>query len=234
MGNDFFDEAELLRRLPPMPDPNYTRIFYEVVAGVSLISILVLALVFLLNVTLMYLLLPGRVVYSVLVTSGGLLAIVCLVVLVHRDPGVIFRSPRTCLPLPPPILQKLTAGDELSNLTNIRMDNGDSFCTRCFVWRKIDEPWPGSFRRLFRNHFNYSTAPPHHCSVCNRCVQYFDHHSELLGRCIAGRGFQGNFLWFMLLWLLIMSGISLQLVLVLLSAATHLKVVFTGFGIGGF
>jgi hypothetical protein len=58
-------------------------------------------------------------------------------------------------------------------------DNQDTFCVRCLVWRK-SKPETKYF----------------HCAVCQRCVEYFDHHCSVFGRCIAGTAWKGNYKYF--------------------------------------
>lgn len=222
-SHDPLDETELLRQLPPMLEPNHNKLIVEIIVGVFLISVVDLILEFVLHFTLMQLQFipwPGLCLLHVLVCLGGLLAIICWVVIMHKDPGWILRSPRTCLPFPDEIVHKFKAGDNLDNVANLAKPNGDSFCARCFVWRKIDEP-QGFFQLFFRDRFVIPSAPPHHCSTCNRCVQQFDHHCKFLGRCIAGRGCQGNFLWFLVLCLLCILGLLLECVLLVIFSLHH-------------
>ena len=89
----------------------------------------------------------------------------------------------------------------LQNLTG--PDGKSSYCVRCLVWRRG--------RRRGWHEFDVDCASddnadwdcfPHHCSVCQRCVLYFDHHCGVFGRCIAGRGWGGNIGYFKLLILM--------------------------------
>ena len=89
----------------------------------------------------------------------------------------------------------------LQNLTG--PDGKSSYCVRCLVWRRG--------RRRGWHELDVDCASddnadwdcfPHHCSVCQRCVLYFDHHCGVFGRCIAGRGWGGNIGYFKMLILM--------------------------------
>ena len=102
------------------------------------------------------------------------------------------RSPAACFPLPAVLLDRArvliraappgptealrSAASESKNLTD---DDGRVYCVRCFMWR---------------------TPRGHHCSTCQFCVEDdFDHHCTVLGCCIHGRGWRGNYWAFVLI-----------------------------------
>ena len=90
------------------------------------------------------------------------------------DPGIIRRSNAVCSPLPRVVSERLRMTEPLEGLRNIPDEKGiSSFCVRCCIWRPIEA---------------------HHCSICQRCVNEFDEHCEILGCCVGGslRGCRGN------------------------------------------
>ena len=100
------------------------------------------------------------------------------------DPGVVRRTPATCLPVPDEVAERLRAGAPVPETTrNITSADGTkTYCVRCFVWR--DNTLGGRGRA-------------HHCRVCQRCCVNFDHHCGIFGRCIAGDGARtGNLRYF--------------------------------------
>ena len=164
------------------------------------------------------------IIFSLIYTQA-ILAFICLGGLIYSDPGIIQRSHETCFPFPDEVRLALTkkmvppTTTELSSTSQqqeqednnelppqyIRSSNGDIFCTRCFVWRtrqrRQDEGNSGD-----DNDNDHSSSSPcscccspsraYHCSICQRCVEDFDHHCSVFGRCIAGRGLKGNMKYF--------------------------------------
>ncbi|CAE7212746.1 TTF2 [Symbiodinium sp. KB8] len=94
-------------------------------------------------------------------------AVFTLVSIVFGDTGEIRRSEASCYPIPDRARALILLGSSKSEDTpNIAGLDGQSYCTRCCVWRP-----EGS----------------HHCSTCQRCVTGFDHHCSFFGRCITRR-----------------------------------------------
>ncbi|CAK0889949.1 unnamed protein product [Prorocentrum cordatum] len=124
---------------------------------------------------------------AALVSLGGLL---------FCDPGTIRRSQDRCFPVPPAVAEKLRSGELAQEAKSRRpRDNiveGDrTYCIRCLVWRdRGEDPACSSVGRCPGN--ICEGVGFHHCSTCQRCVEDFDHHCMVFGRCIAGRGFSGN------------------------------------------
>merc|ERR1719330_422543 len=121
--------------------------------------------------------------WGIMIEAG--LAVFCVLYILFGQAGMIRRSRTTCYPMPPQVEATLREAalqrhaPDLTHLSNIynedrSVDRG-SFCVRCLVWR----PQRGA----------------HHCSTCQRCVTYFDHHCGVFGRCIVG----GNMCCFSLL-----------------------------------
>merc|ERR1712137_919867 len=78
------------------------------------------------------------------------------------------------------------AGQSCVDLHNISASSG-IFCVRCLVWRK-------------------AVFGTHHCRVCQRCVEAFHHHCDVLGCCIGGHCWKGNLSFFMMLCGLALTG----------------------------
>ncbi|CAE7472850.1 CGT1 [Symbiodinium natans] len=92
-------------------------------------------------------------------------AVVVLVSIVFGETGEIRRSDAVCYPIPDRARALILLGRGKSDdLPNIGGLNGESYCTRCFLWR---------------------SEGAHHCSTCQRCVTGFDHHCSFFGRCIT-------------------------------------------------
>merc|ERR1711971_305488 len=106
----------------------------------------------------------------------------------HCYTGVIYRSARTCRPLPSNVLEKLSKG-EPQDMCNELGENSSSYCVRCFVWRPKPIESPSFIRKcvqrlgLAANEEAHREA--HHCSICQHCVLSFDHHCSVLGTCIT-------------------------------------------------
>lgn len=190
--------------LPPLPDlptPDYRRQQREASIGcfmvVGIIVVCVAVTRFGVNVETV----PAAVARRFLaaVYTEAALALVCLCGVMLGDPGVIARSPRTCLPIPDAVREKLATGEPLDHMCNIDGPSGRSYCTRCLVWRDpLEEPpAPGGVLGSMLEYVAMNgAAVPHHCRICNRCVRRFDHHCGFLGRCIAGAGCRGNMRYF--------------------------------------
>jgi len=99
------------------------------------------------------------------------LALWGLEAMLRRDPGLIHRTAETSAPYPQAVVDALRQGARESLTENIQGIDGRSFCVRCFVWRP---------------------KRSHHCKVCARCVEEFDHHCIFFQRCISGKGWGGG------------------------------------------
>ena len=130
-----------------------------------------------------------------LVLTEASVAVLCLLGLMLADPGEVRRTAETTRPVPREIAAALRSVTREQLLLRNVTDGEDSYCVRCFVWRR-PERHGGGRRRL-----DGCTAEPvfHHCATCQRCVHDFDHHCGVFGRCIAGRGLRGNWKYFVAL-----------------------------------
>ncbi|CAL1164670.1 unnamed protein product [Cladocopium goreaui] len=97
---------------------------------------------------------------------SAILAVLALAFILVGPTGEIRRSPQSCYPVPDrarDIVWGRTTEEVHSNICGL---DGQTYCTRCFVWRP---------------------SGSHHCRVCQRCVSGFDHHCSFFGRCITAR-----------------------------------------------
>uniref|UniRef100_A0A2P2IPE8 S-acyltransferase n=1 Tax=Rhizophora mucronata TaxID=61149 RepID=A0A2P2IPE8_RHIMU len=127
--------------------------------------------------------------YSYPVLIGGVVLTVVdfifLVLTSVRDPGIIARNSQP--PESEEAVDSTTSSLEWVNnkIANVKLPkikeikvNGQivkvKFCETCLLYR-----------------------PPRasHCSICNNCVQKFDHHCPWVGQCIARRNYR-CFIWF--------------------------------------
>mmetsp|Transcript_59912 Transcript_59912/g.73403 ORF Transcript_59912/g.73403 Transcript_59912/m.73403 type:complete len:250 (+) Transcript_59912:35-784(+) len=96
---------------------------------------------------------------------SAVLAVLSLAYILLGPTGEIKRGPQTCYPVPDRA-RDIVWGRTQEDHSNIHGLDGQSYCTRCFVWRPY-----GS----------------HHCRICQRCVSGFDHHCSFFGRCITSQ-----------------------------------------------
>ena len=164
------------------------------------------------------------------VYAESCLVAICLAALHFMDPGVVRRSAKNCLPLPPAVAAMLRKdAPDWASLQqrghNIAGSSSDprSYCVRCFVWRPapVEAPVPPAGRvatafAAARAWLCEGNGRAHHCSVCNRCVRDSDHHCSVLGCCISGR----NVGFFHCLVLLGVAGPLTSLVAIPFAAAT--------------
>jgi hypothetical protein len=172
-GGDF--TVEQLDQLMPLPTPHLKRMRQEAAAGVLTVLSFCITINSLTAAVINFCqTLNDSAVYTcfAIMSTLTIAALVCLCGLMFGDPGIIKRSAETCFPLPDSIIQRLSTGrfmDDLSNVTAYNPEglmSSKTFCVRCLVWRQ-----PGG----------------HHCKTCQRCVKDFDHHCGVFGRCIAGK-----------------------------------------------
>lgn len=180
---------------PPLPTPKYLIKNRELRVGTGFISMIIISFTGLTHgvaLTAVDVFQTGGTVwwiFLVLIYSEAVVALICLLGLALTDPGVVQRSPETCFPIPSPELElylrsyaqreKLPEKPKDVYFSHPDSNNQDNFCARCLVWRR-SKP-----RKKF-----------FHCAVCQRCVEYFDHHCSVFGRCIAGTAWKGNFKYF--------------------------------------
>lgn len=130
-------------------------------------------------------------IFLILIYSLAVCAILCLFGLFVVDPGIVKRSPESCFPIPSemkPLIQSYVDKTQddyeppTESYCSADDESGDTYCTRCLVWRRKSEG----------RHF--------HCNTCQRCVKHFDHHCSVFGVCIAGKVCgHGNIQYFYLL-----------------------------------
>ena len=190
--------------LPPLPTPNYQLMGRQSAGGICLVMTIIISILGITHgITLTVGNLPTYLWWTVmiLIDTLSLMALLCLLGIVFDDPGVIQRSSENCFPLPSMVNRALSNPEEHEPIPphNISID-GDIFCTRCYVWRhrKVQQRSANSSAPS-----SSSTHPPcckpsraYHCNICQRCVKDFDHHCSVFGRCIAGRGWNGNMKYF--------------------------------------
>lgn len=120
----------------------------------------------------------------------------CLAGLALGDPGIMKRSEEMSLPLPDEVEECLRAGKSVSTLTQNIVSADLTYCVRCHGWQ--DESRSIAHNNCLRHKCKKKRGHKgfHHCSICHRCVANFDHHCELFGICIGGRGLSGNMAYF--------------------------------------
>lgn len=192
---------EILEVLPPMPAPDSgTQRFQSALGLIGVISAVLAAVIGTRVCTRIMDSKWGPLphVLFVLVHIEAVVALVCLAGIMLADPGVVQRSPETCLPVPRKVALKLRRSETLNSRENVTEEEGRVYCTRCFVWREnrvcsSNGGFSGMLEKVCegRNEGSF-----HHCSICQRCVKTFDHHCGFFGRCIAGSGLQGNMIYF--------------------------------------
>eukprot|EP00756_Hemistasia_phaeocysticola_P052520 Hpha_TRINITY_DN27767_c0_g1::TRINITY_DN27767_c0_g1_i1::g.157062::m.157062 len=167
-----------LERFPPMPIRNRKEMNSESVGGIIVVLGIIGAILAMSHFLLADKLDTGpKIALFVLVYGESCVAIICLCYLLLGDAGEVVRTKDTCFPIPAPVEEHLREGRHPADagMRNI-MEGGKSYCVRCLLWRNDLEH-------------------PHHCSTCQRCVQGFDHHCGVFGRCIA----KGNMTYFKLI-----------------------------------
>jgi hypothetical protein len=195
-------EAELIGQdvellgcsLPPLPPPDRKSLRAEKCGGGSLVGCLITTFV---TLTLVFTMGTPKATFipiAVVVVTEAAIAIFCLGWIQHGDPGIVQRSRKSCTPVPPEVVEKLSAERSdtgvglhpLAGMVNIK-EQDRSYCVRCCLWR---EETPE--RAWYSCMYPVGAVAPkpvqvHHCSTCQRCVRHFDHHCGVLGRCIAGK-----------------------------------------------
>lgn len=182
-------DRDLLRLLPALPTPDTHRMRSESLIGTIAVLVIGGLCVVAANAATLVSLVGGSrrqapAWGAPLVYGEAAVALLCLCGLLFGDPGVVPRSEANCLPLPPEVRKQLQRGgiDDHSLLQLNIGENGETYCVRCFVWRRSRKGGEG--------------VRFHHCSICQRCVAHFDHHCGMFGRCIAGSLLSGNLKYF--------------------------------------
>mmetsp|Transcript_88783 Transcript_88783/g.246619 ORF Transcript_88783/g.246619 Transcript_88783/m.246619 type:complete len:317 (-) Transcript_88783:154-1104(-) len=189
----------VLEGLPPLPKPQLRRMRMEALGGCTLVVSIVAGCLGATQIGNSYLVgwLSREVIWAsnAVVYVAALVAMICLFGLMWGDPGVLRRSKETCLPLPEEVAERLGGGQPLQPMENILIE-GRTYCSRCLLWRVPSLPEGQSTTELCECFGTPKDNRIHHCSTCQRCVEHFDHHCGVFGRCIAGRGFGGNMGYF--------------------------------------
>jgi hypothetical protein len=186
--------------LPPLPTPRYDRKEREAVGGSCLVFFWIFIFAGMTHGIALEALdgfeYHGTTwwVFFALIYSQSLAALLCLFVLLVADPGVVKRSPNTCLPIPAqmvPSIRDYLKHQSESHTQFVRPSEayyaaengtGDTYCGRCLVWRRHDD------------------GRHYHCNTCQRCVKQYDHHCSIFGRCIAGKMTGGgNYKYFVII-----------------------------------
>jgi len=195
------DAHALLKALPPLPSPDWSTLRSEylwcaaTVGGVFAVCAGVAHAVTLAAMQRCSPAIRDGCLWAIYAQSC--LAFLCLAALHLLDPGIVRRSPKNCLPLPPAVAQALRADAPDWSSLQVRGQNIDasssdprSYCVRCFVWRPapVDKAAPPSGRvaaalTTARAWLCEGNGRAHHCSACQRCV------CERVGsgRCAADR-----------------------------------------------
>ena len=191
-------------QLPPLPTPRYRAIRQQRFSGISMVLFIIGVLVGLTHgIALSGI---GFDKYSIpwyifllLIYSQAGVALLCLIAIeVLVDPGFVTRTTETCYPIPHEIKAWLKTRRHDKDRPSIlyissqdEQTSKDTYCTRCFVWRRMEHGPTDTI-----DGENGTTTPTtiasssgvkyFHCNVCQRCVKHHDHHCDFLGQCIAG------------------------------------------------
>lgn len=191
-------EQDTLDLLPPLPTPDKTQMRREASMGCSLVLCTIVGCIAATHVGAHLMAESVQVEITQtclgLVYTAALVALGSLFGLMWGDPGVVQRSPQTCLPIPAEIAEQLRKGMPLCSTENL-IQGGRTYCVRCFLWRIPTQTSSSCIPESCECIAN-SGNRIHHCNTCQRCVENFDHHCGIFGRCIAGRGFGGNMGYF--------------------------------------
>lgn len=196
--------------LPPLPTPRYDRKRRETIGGGAVVFFNILLFAGITHGIALEALAGiehhGRTwwVFFSLIYGLAFIALLCLLILLVVDPGVVRRSAKTCFPIPtqmqPAIRDYLEHQGESHNQLFSPSESyytavdgtGDTYCVRCLVWRRQDN------------------GRHYHCNTCQRCVKRYDHHCSVFGRCIAGKMFQwgGNYKYFVIIFCSFVAGFT--------------------------
>jgi hypothetical protein len=189
--------------LPPLRKPRYAQQASEALRGWLLVTVLIAFFVGVFHISVPLAVdnidFPEEVGqgFLIVIWVEAVVALMCLIGLYMKNPGIVRRSPSTCNPIPEEVAKRLSEGISLEDLGNT-WDGQKSFCMRCLVWRDpstnpvAEEGCKAEMHEIFSNVHCGLGSRAHHCSVCERCVLNFDHHCQVFGICIAGQGCSGN------------------------------------------
>lgn len=189
--------------LPPLPEPDYVSRgtgalmgSSVVVAGIAIVILIQYGLCFQFDSSM-----PLALSWALMgiTIAEGSLAFIFTAAILLVDPGIIKRD-AAGPPMPIEVRTALTVGTMMPEANVTDEHSGRSYCIRCMLWRdgrtvmdkptstcgEVCCPYPGD-------------RVAHHCSICQRCVRDFSHHCPFFGRCIGGRGKEGNALYMTLL-----------------------------------
>jgi hypothetical protein len=199
--------------LPPLPKPRLLEMRRQAALGCILVLAIIAACLAVMLLATWHWTLHSRAAVAVIASLESAVALGMLAGLMFGDPGVVKRTDSNVRPLPDIMAGALADGNlSWGNKSNIR-DGDRIFCVRCLLWRDASAPLDSCARATQRLPFRSLWGPSsgvsrsddgvhwcatttHHCSTCQRCVRHFDHHCVVFGRCIAGRGLQGNLKYF--------------------------------------
>jgi len=185
--------------LPPLPMPDYWLRRQESTTGCGLVVVMVAMCITAteFGVRQMSSSMPEAVLFAgrSVVFAAAAFAFYCLCGLMFADPGTLLRTERTCLPVPSTVAEKLRAREPPPYLVDNITNDKHVYCVRCLMWRVPNPPCEEDFCTRV-DCCSKEVNRIHHCSTCQRCVEHFDHHCGVFGRCIAGRGVGGNMGYF--------------------------------------
>ena len=200
-ADEHFQLADSSMQLPPLPEPQHSVRRSQATGGICLVLSLITIFVGGTSWAISGLEAVPAITFAALIGTQAVVAFGCLAGLMYCDPGVVRRSQTNVEPVPDEVATRLAEHapqrdsiDPMSGMSNLR-DGQRSYCVRCYVWRE-HEARPSALSATLS--CLSGRAPPekvevrvHHCRICTARA-LFDHHCGVFGRCIAGRGLQGN------------------------------------------
>ena len=190
---------DIVGGLPALPEPDHARRRQESSMGCTVVLSIVTACVtttsIVLNVIDVHKEAPAlKWAGMVAVWTQGIAAIGCLLGILYGDPGIVKRSPATCLPPHPEVCRRIQTGESLDGALHHNVEEPvapfRSYCARCFVYRpsyksvemiraaakEAEAERPSCRFCGIRCGYPPPSKSAHHCATCQRCVEDFDHH----------------------------------------------------------